>query len=53
MGRATQFIDYLNRPPEKLNKDFIDGHYTHFTIDDNTKSVRRKHLRQLREEENK
>jgi len=48
MGRLTQIFDYLKRDPKKLNKDFIDGHYTHFTIDDRLKEIRRKNLALLR-----
>ena len=41
MGRITQMYDYMNRKPEDFSKELVVGHYTHFTIDYNSKKIRR------------
>jgi len=50
MSRLTQIIDYLNIEPNKLNKDYIKENYTHISIDDDLKSIRRKSLSEKRKQ---
>jgi len=42
MGKLTQWIDYLTIEPKKLTFDHVAFNYTHFTIDSETKALRRK-----------
>jgi hypothetical protein len=46
MSRLSQFIDYMNVEPSKLDKNYILFNYTDFTITKSMKKARRKHLRQ-------
>ena len=41
MGKLTQYLDYMNIHPDRLTKDYAEFFYTHFTITDETKRVRR------------
>jgi hypothetical protein len=41
MSRLTQIIDYLNREPKELNLDYIKSNYTHLTISDELKKIRK------------
>ena len=40
MGRATQIMDYLTRPPEDYDLRFALFHYTHFTITPELQKIR-------------
>jgi len=42
MSRLTQMIDYINKDPKELDSNYIKAHYTHFTISETAKKVRRK-----------
>ena len=42
MSRLTQMIDYINKYPKELDSNYIRAHYTHFTINETAKKVRRK-----------
>jgi hypothetical protein len=42
MSRLSQMIDYINQEPKKLSNDYIKTNYTHFTIDETAKKVRKK-----------
>ena len=42
MSRLSQMIDYINQEPKKLSSDYIKSNYTHFTINEDAKKVRRK-----------
>jgi len=41
MGRITQFLDYINREPGKFSMELIKGCYTHFSIKEETKKLRK------------
>jgi len=41
MGRLTQFIDYLTRPPDEFSKELVIYHYTHISITPSMKETRR------------
>jgi len=41
MGKLTQYFDYLSREPEFLTNEFIADAYTHFTLTDEARSLRR------------
>ena len=42
MARLTQIMDYLTRKPEDFSLQFVKEHYTHFSIDHDLKTLRRK-----------
>ena len=42
MGRITQFLDYLNREPDGFSADFVKANYTHFSITEKSKDIRKK-----------
>ena len=42
MSRLTQMIDYINKDPKELDSNYIRANYTHFTISETAKKVRRK-----------
>ena len=50
MGRLTQMIDYLNRDPEDFSKEFVIANYTHFTVTDKAREVRRKYRNQIKKD---
>ena len=53
MGRLTEMVDYLNRPPEKFSTKVGVYDYSHFMIDDKAKEVRRNYRAELRSVTNK
>jgi hypothetical protein len=55
MGRATEFIEYINRHPRELGADFM-ARLTHITITPELKQARsyyRNHLKQQQHENGK
>ena len=50
MGRVTQYMDYLTRDPNDFWKEIQSEVYTHFTINEEAKKVRRR-LRLYRPQE--
>lgn len=42
MGKLTQYLDYLHRDPKDLTADFIIFNYTHISIGNKEKQVRRR-----------
>lgn len=40
MGRATQIMDYLTRPPEVIDQRFMLFHYTHIDITPQLQKIR-------------
>jgi hypothetical protein len=48
MSRLTQMIDYINKEPKELTKDYVSNNYTHFTIKESDKKVRKKYRREIK-----
>lgn len=42
MGRLTEFLDYMSRKSEDFSSDFIKANYTHFTITEEDKEIRKR-----------
>lgn len=42
MGKLTQYLDYLNRPPDKFSLDFVISKYTHIEITYALKQLRKR-----------
>tara|TARA_Y100001963_G_C6598666_1_gene361433 strand:- start:423 stop:569 length:147 start_codon:yes stop_codon:yes gene_type:complete len=47
MGRVTEFIDFINSKPIRgeEERDFI---YSHLTVTDKIKQIRKQHLKELK-----
>jgi len=52
MSRLSQFIDYMNIHPSKLDKRYILFNYHDITITESMKKLRRKYLTEKRNNEN-
>ena len=48
MGRLTQMIDYINKDPKELESNYIKANYTHFTIKESDKKIRKKYRKEIK-----